>query len=313
MSEKSELYNQLKEIGVEFPKPYVSLTVAELEQLATDHFSRRNAEMAQSVTDDDLSRAWAEANAAIEDEDEDGLYDDEELFDFPETVQSPPITPPTVPSGQPIPQPQPVRTEDGRPAETLEELVGVVTAMFRAGVLKEGREVPYRNYKILVKNKGEDRAGLSFSAPEDKPLRIDDVGRIWFLDEVAKPAIPRARMTRKTRYIDTGVKEERTYDADGKLDEIFEVAGSEHRELTTTVTLPSWQVGKYRDIRMPFSIYVYNGRRGFSFEEINSYFGGLDFVPPTIKAFHVGQQLCYDITTTRTEIESQFNQIRRPR
>lgn len=288
MSEKSELYNQLKAAGVTFEKGYVHYTVPELEALAVETLSNAPAVGAPS-----------EAEAPVE---------ESPLLDVPE-----PVVPATVPSGAVIPEAslRPTEVRTGRSAQNIQELTAVVTAMFKAGKLVEGAEIPYQNHTLLVQDRGADRAGLTYSTPDDQPIRVDTLARIWFMDEVAKPAIPKARMTRKTRYMDPGVKQVQTHNSDGSLDEIYETAGDEKRELTTTVTLPSWQVGKYRDVRLPFLVHSYNEARGFDYVEVNKYYGGRDLVPASIKTLYVGNQLCYDIVSTRSTIENQFAQLRK--
>lgn len=292
MGKKDELYNALKEQGVVFTKPYVKLTLEELEGLAVE-VKAAEAEH-PSVPDflsDDERLAIAQAFAELSEDSEP-----------PRETESP----------------ADITTQNWRPPETLAELEQVVIEYFKTGRLTEGRELAYRDLNIPVTDRGADRAGLTYSYPEDQPIRIDTAGRIWFLDEVAKPAIPKARMVRKTRYIDPGVqkitRERNEIQQAGKygdVDEVFEVAGEEKREMTTITTLPSYQVGKYKDVRFPFMIHTYNNARGFDFYEVRRFFGGAEFVPATVKLLYVGNQLCYDIASTRATIDQQFARLTR--
>lgn len=288
MSEKSELYNQLKELGAVFEKPYVNYTVDELKDLG---YALVQARSQEPVSAPDPARVAPR-------------------------VAPPQNRPEAATSAQSRPSPARVaaavadRARQG--PQTLAELEQVVIQAFQNKQLQEGSRILYKNeHYIPIKHDGAERAGLTYSHPVDIPIRIDLFGRIWFMDEVMKPAIPKPRMTRKTRYIDSGVKEVKTFRGEGIIDEIYEVAGDEHRELTTTVTLPSWQVGKYKDARFPFMIHTYNGEQGFDYLEVIRYFGGRDLVPGSIKTLHVGNQLCYHIPTTRETIENQFRLLQR--
>ena len=218
------------------------------------------------------------------------------------------VAPTPAPRPAPTPSPAPRPAPPGVP-RTLEDLGRVVQALRRSGALREGMAVRYGDKAIPVKDRPAERAGLSHAVPDGEPIRIDLEGRVWLLDEVPKPAIPRPRMTRKSRYVDTGVKTETSFLPDGRVDEVYEVSGDEHRELTVTTTLPSWQVGKYRDHRLPFAVHVYNDQRGFDRREVVRYFGGTDLVPRTVKTLYVGNQLCYQIASVRDTIETQYRNL----
>ena len=286
MSEKSELYQQLKSVGVDFGgKAYVSWTVPELEALAL---------------------AWVAENQ--------GAPQPQVRESAPEIRPPSPTPPPAPPAPDASSLPRPARLvpalRQAAPA-TLDELREYVLQAFEAQALVEGTKVPYREHEIPVQNRGADRAGLTYSWPEGVPIRVDEAARIWFQDEVAKPAIPKSRMTRKTRYLDPGVKEERSYLPNGDLDEIYEVAGDAKREMTVTVTLPSSQVGRHIDLRFPFSIHTYNGAEGFDRDEVIRFFGGMNLVPGTAKTLYVGSQLCFHIPSTRETIQDRFNTLQR--
>lgn len=127
-----------------------------------------------------------------------------------------------------------------------------------------------------------------------EPLRTDEHGRVWFQEEVRKPATPRSRGRRVLRYFDTGVKKETVQS--GEYTETVEVAGDgQARELTVKITLPSYQVGIYKDRRFPFRVVCYNGNEGFHLFEVQQFYGGAELVPPEIKRKYVENVLCYDI------------------
>jgi hypothetical protein len=324
MSEKSDLYNALKEAGATFPKPYVNMTVEDLQGIARQMMSAGQPEQ----PGDDDTEAALEAMAAV-------------MTGEPE----PPVAagaPLSAPTAAPVPQPTPAPERprvaqprasqpQSRPAtpdypavatRTYEEAIKAMQADIKRaslnGELVEGRGIPWQApgqpaIRIEISDKGAERAGLTYSTPVGQPIRVDTKGRIWFRDEVLKPAVPKARMTRTTRYVDPGVKQERTYREDGRLDEIFEVAGDSHNELTIKTTLQSFQVGEYRDPRFPFNVHTYDGIVGFSFSEVNAYFGGLTMVPGTIKTVYVNRQLSYSIPTVVNTIKSEFDALRRQR
>lgn len=299
MTRKSDLYKLLKESGVtHFEKPYVQYTEAEFEQM---YFAQLSTNTADSGGDPDEAAA-RELPASV-------------ARPTSPVPARPPVPDSALYAGDPIPAdiPPVSRPQRGNRApervselSTQDELMAVVVSKLQEGTLVEGQTIRYRGREVPVNNTPAERAGLTYNLPEEDPVRIDTFGRIWYMDEVPKPSIPKARMTRKSRYIDPGVQTVTEYNENGMIEDIFEVAGDEHRELTTTVTLPSWQVGKYRDARFPFMIHVYNGASGFDYREVMKYFGGRDLVPGTCKTRYVGNQLCYDITSTRETIESQF-------
>ena len=295
--DRSSLYRQAKEAGVKLDKPYASYRASELKTLIAEHEA---AALMSAVT------VAAEAAAAP-------ATPVAEAAPPPRSAPTPATPTPATPATPRVAE----RDTSGRPAraarnaETLEELELVVAAYKERGALVEGTEIKYRNYTVPVISRGADRAGLTHDYPADRPLRVDLQGRIWFRDDVPKPAIPRARMTRKTRYTDSGVKEERTYHDDGRIDEIYEVAGEESRELTVTTTLPSYQVGRYKDSRFPFMIHVYNQQQGFDYGDVIEYYGGRELVPGTIKTVYIGNMLCFHISSTVQTIENSYSQLMR--
>ena len=146
---------------------------------------------------------------------------------------------------------------------------------------------------------------------DEDPVRIDEENGItWYREEVRKPAYPKPRARRVLKYIDTG-SETRTVQ-DGRFLESFEVPGMERRQAEVKITMPSFQVGVYKDRRFPFKIHVYNEVRGFDLFEVQQFYGGADLVPSEIKRMYVANDLCYDIRTTIRAIEAEYrrNQLK---
>ncbi len=142
---------------------------------------------------------------------------------------------------------------------------------------------------------------------EDVPIRTDENGLVWYRDEVRKPAVPAPRARRKLTYVDPGVETKTV--GDGRFTETFEVAGREERTGEIRITMPSYQVGLYRDPRFPFRIHIYNDTRGFDLFDVREYYGGADLVPNDIKKVYVGNDLCYDIRTTIRAIETAYREL----
>ena len=141
------------------------------------------------------------------------------------------------------------------------------------------------------------------------PIRTDPDGIVWYADEVRKLASPGPRKRRKLSYIDHGTKVETVQV--GQFMESFEVAGSDVRTEEVKITLPTYQVGLYRDPRLPFLIHVYNNNRGYDLMEVIKYYGNSqDLVPQEIQKTYVGNDLCYDIKTTNRAIENEARQLR---
>lgn len=142
----------------------------------------------------------------------------------------------------------------------------------------------------------------------DEPIRVDEEGRIWYQEEVRKPAFAKPRGRRVLKYMETGVKEVVT--KNGEYVETFEVAGDGPAVPSEVkITLPSYQVGIYKDKRFPFRIHVYNEQRGFDLFEVQDYYGGSELVPQEIKRVYVENVLCYDIRTTVRAIQKEYRQL----
>lgn len=225
-----------------------------------------------------------------------GLSDDEEtieteepvsLTDYPSQVPLSRPEPPRVSRPQAAPRPAPQPVPQSQSPAALAAQLGVPLA-----------------------DRPAERAGLTFNSHgKDDPVRVDGQGRVWYQDEILKPAIPKPRMRRVVRTTTQGAVMKERRNADGTLDESFEVAGGESRQMEIKVTLPSWQVGIYKDPRMPFKIHQYNGLRGFDFNEIVIFYGGIDLVPGTIKRTYVGGDLCFDIKSTRETMNKEHRDM----
>lgn len=143
---------------------------------------------------------------------------------------------------------------------------------------------------------------------EDDVLRIDELGRQWLQEEVLKPAFPKPRGRRVLKYMDPGVKTETV--TNGQFQETFEIPGdpANARPSEVKITLPSYQVGIYKDPRFPFKVVTYNGNTGFDFFDVQRFYGGSELVPAEIKRKYVENVLCYDIRTVIRAIESEYRQ-----
>jgi hypothetical protein len=160
----------------------------------------------------------------------------------------------------------------------------------------------------LPRREPDQHAGLRLNThAEDEPLRVDENGLIWYQDEVRKAAFPKPRGRRVLDYLDPGVRTETAQTGNGYT-ETFEMPGDQARPSQVKITLPTHQVGIYRDPNLPFKIHLYNDNRGFDLFEVRDFYGGADLVPEDIKTVYVGQSLCYDIRTTRRAIEAEYRE-----
>ena len=143
---------------------------------------------------------------------------------------------------------------------------------------------------------------------EDEVIRTDEQGRQWLQEEVQKPAYPKPRGRRVLKYIDTGVQQKTAQN--GEYVETFEVAGDRAGvPAEVKITLPSYQVGIYRDPRYPFKIHCYNGREGFDLHEVETFYGGSDLVPEKVKRVYIENDLCYDIRTVVRAIADEHRHL----
>lgn len=140
-------------------------------------------------------------------------------------------------------------------------------------------------------------------------LYVDEEGRAWLQKEVLKPAFPKPRGRRVLRYMDPGVKQQSV--KEGDYTETFEVSGDPRnaQPAEIKITLPSYQVGMYRDPRFPFKVICYNGREGFDYLEVEEYYGGAELVPPVCKRVYVENTLCYDIRSVVRAISEEYRQL----
>jgi hypothetical protein len=142
----------------------------------------------------------------------------------------------------------------------------------------------------------------------DEPIRVDpETGFIWFQEEVLKKGYAAPRGRRVLKYTDPGVVKESA--KMGEYVEEFEVAGSQRRAAEARITLPSYQVGIYKDPRHPFKTYTYNGVSGFSLFEVEEFYQGADRVPKDVKRIYVGNALCYDIRSVVRNIEEEYRRL----
>lgn len=150
---------------------------------------------------------------------------------------------------------------------------------------------------------------LNTKAPDDV-IFVDDQGRSWLQKEVLKPAFPKPRGRRVLRYNDPGVVKQTS--KEGDYTETFEVAGDPRNAVPAEIkiTLPSYQVGMYRDPRYPFKVVCYNGREGFDRLEVEEYYGGAELVPPVAKRMYVENVLCYDMRSVIRAINEEFRALR---
>lgn len=143
---------------------------------------------------------------------------------------------------------------------------------------------------------------------DDEVIRVDERGRQWYQEEVRKPAYPKPRGRRVLKYLDTGVEKQTT--KAGEYVETFEVAGNgAGRPAEIKITLPSYQVGIYKDPRFPFKIHCYDGREGFDLFEVQNYYGGSELVPPQVRRVYIENDLCYDIRSVIRAINEEHRAL----
>ena len=143
---------------------------------------------------------------------------------------------------------------------------------------------------------------------EDEVIRVDEQGRQWLQEEFKKPAYPKPRGRRVLTYLDPGVKQETV--KNGEYVETFEVAGDRaSKPSEVKITLPSYQVGIYKDPRFPFKIHCYNGREGFNLHDVHEFYGGAELVPYGVKRIYIENDLCYDIRSVVQAINAEYRQM----
>ncbi|QIN93926.1 hypothetical protein HWD16_gp43 [Microbacterium phage Arete] len=146
---------------------------------------------------------------------------------------------------------------------------------------------------------------------DEKPLRIDDDGKVWYRDEITKASYPKERGKRVIEYIDPGVRTQVIRDSNGSIVESFEMPGDQHRVSQAKISLPAYQVGLYRDPALLgefFRIHVYQERRGFDLFDVEKYFGGKHQIPSVCKRIYVDTVLCYDIDSVIQAIQDEYRE-----
>ena len=311
---KSKYWQQLKSAGIVPERSYVYYTEEELRQLVDEYIinpGNRGNELDEETSPlDSIMAEFARA--------EESAYEETTL---PEAKDLSPEKQTREPETV-LPEAKDLAT-DAPSDEYLERLVEAVATLSQQSVDvptspepspppvstwgQYSPETLAKRLGVPFSDKASRRAGLTFNThgPDDV-LRVSSDGKVWYLDEVLKPAIPLPRMRRKVRYIDSGVKVVERRTPDGKLDESFEVAGDAHREAEIKVTLPSSQTGVYYDPRLPFRVHVYNGRTGFDYMDVIRFYGGKDLVPSTVSTIYVGSDLCFDLSKTKDAMEREL-------
>jgi hypothetical protein len=204
----------------------------------------------------------------------------------------------TLQDHQPLPEPKPsqvphpVQKPDPQPELQPEDRPEPQNIMRRHTAEADPNELP--GQRLNIKS-------------VDEPIRIDDQGREWYQEEVRKPAYPKPRGRRVLKYVETGVRTQTVQN--GEYIETFEVAGEgEGRPAEVKITLPSYQVGIYKDPRFPFRVHCYNGREGFNLFEVHAYYGGAELVPQDCKRVYIENDLCYDVRSVVRSIQNEFRQ-----
>ena len=141
---------------------------------------------------------------------------------------------------------------------------------------------------------------------EETPIRRDENGLLWFREEVKKPAFPAARKRRVLTYLEPGVTTKTV--KNGEYIESFEVAGTGTRTAEVKITMPSFQVGIYKDPRFPFKIHTYNGAEGFDFFDVEKYWGGRRLIPATCQRIYVSTTLCFEINSVIAAINDEYRE-----
>ena len=146
---------------------------------------------------------------------------------------------------------------------------------------------------------------------EEKPLRIDADGKIWYKDEIGKPATPTERGKRILDYVDPGVKTVHVRDSNGSIVESFEMPGEQKRIAQAKVSLPAYQTGLYRDPALLgefFKIHTYRGKQVFDLFDVQRYFGGPRAVPQVCKRDYTDTVLGYDIESVLQAIQDEYRE-----
>jgi DNA-binding transcriptional MerR regulator len=190
---------------------------------------------------------------------------------------------------------------EGRPVPEIRERV-------QQPSMQEQLERPRSTPPVRAKDPNELAGARLNSKSADEPIRTDEQGRVWFQEEVLKPAYPKPRGRRVLKYMNPGVVTKTVQNGD--YVETFEVSGDpmNAQQAEVKITLPSYQVGVYKDPRFPFKVVCYNGNEGFDLEEVQAFYGGAELVPAEVKRKYVENVLCYDIRSTVRAIQEEYRQ-----
>jgi len=168
---------------------------------------------------------------------------------------------------------------------------------------------PAQNRRLPPLSHAEELPGERLNTnPDEQVVRVDELGRQWLQEEVRKPAYPKPRGRRVLRYMDAGVKQQTV--VQGEYTETFEVAGDPKNATPSEIkiTLPSYQVGIYRDRRFPFKVITYGGNSGFDRLEVEAFYGARELVPAECKRIYVENVLCYDMRSVIRAINTEYRQ-----
>lgn len=163
---------------------------------------------------------------------------------------------------------------------------------------------------VAAKSPDEIAGQRTNTQPVDEPIRIDpETGWAWYQEEVLKPAYPKPRARRVLRYQDAGVQTRTVINGD--YSESFEISGdpANAREAEVKITMPSYQVGIYKDKRFPFKIVTYNGKNGFHREDVIDFYGGAELVPAEVARVYVENVLCWDIASVIKAINDEHRRL----
>jgi hypothetical protein len=269
-TEKAHHYQALKAAGVPFAKPYRQHTEAELR----------------------------EAHQALRA----GL-----------AVQAPPPAPKPVSAPPEAAQGPVLRTASPPGSATDVATDPAAAAFFGFEVATNAQDLAALPDPLLAPRPApqDELAGARQNTREEwEVIRVDEEGRLWYQEEVKKPAYPKPRGRRVMRYSDPGVQTQTITDKDG-TSETFEIPGdpSNARMAEVRITLPSYQVGVYADPRFPFRVITYNGNNGFHLDDVQDFYGGAELVPASVKRTYVENVLCYDVRTVVQAVQAEARQI----
>ena len=276
---KSAAYRAVKAAGVQLDKHYREYTTEELQQLATDHGVALPPTLVAAA-----APARPDEMAEIK----------EQLAGFGDLLTK--LA--TIVVQQQASEPQPEQPRFPPPAAEYSS----------TGPLPQPEQP-----KVKPTPQGLDpmkHAGVTLNThTPDEVIRVDEAGNQWYQNEVNKPGYAKPRGRRIYRDVETGTQEQTIKTKDGYT-ETFEIPGdpAHTRPLEVKITLPSYQTGIFKAPGMPFKIHIYQGNRGFDWDDVNRYYGGPDLVPDTIKRVYVSSDLCYDMQSTIRAINDEYRE-----